>query len=74
MVAILVIGLLAGGEFMGAGVGKTVALVGAVTAINVYAALDQDEGPQRGSGRPIPPLVSKIRSQPQTEEPERKAA
>src|SRR5258708_6332195 len=23
-------------------------------------AADQDEGPQRGSGRPIPPLVSKI--------------
>src|ERR1700719_2377337 len=23
-------------------------------------AADQDQGPQRGSGRPIPPLVSKI--------------
>ena len=23
-------------------------------------AADQDDGPQRGSGRPIPPLVSKI--------------
>src|SRR5271165_6211317 len=37
-------------------------------------AADQDEGPQRGSGRPIPPLVSKFRSQPQTQERERKAA
>jgi hypothetical protein len=25
-------------------------------------AADQDEGPQRGSGRPIPPLVSKIQA------------
>ena len=26
----------------------------------VSVATNQDEGPQRGSGRPIPPLVSKI--------------
>ena len=30
------------------------------TARGSSFAADQDEGPQRGSGRPIPPLVSKI--------------
>ena len=36
-------------------------------------APDQDETPQRGSGRPIRRWYPKFRSQPQTQEPERKA-
>ena len=39
---------------------QTAALLGMDAARGPSFAADQDEGPQRGPGRPIPPLVSKI--------------